>query len=97
MRGIIQMLKLSIAVLCYTQIWRRRKQLKIDTSLRERVGRGASINIIVDSMGLKVDGEGEWKVCQHGRSKGRTWRKLHIGVDSATGEKRIILRMMRIW
>lgn len=87
MRGIIQqMLKLSIAVPCYTQICRRMKGLKIDTSLRERVGRGESINIVVDSTGLKVYGEGEWKVRQHGWSKRRTWRKLHIGIDSATGE-----------
>lgn len=86
MQGIIQMLKLSIAVPCYTQICRRMKQLKIDTSLRERVERGESIHIVMDSTGLKVYGEGEWKVRQHGRSKRRTWRKLHIGIDSATGE-----------
>jgi len=33
-----------------------------------------------------VFGEGEWKVRQHGYSKRRTWRKLHIGVDESTGE-----------
>jgi hypothetical protein len=31
-------------------------------------------------------GEDEWKVRQHGYSKRRTWRKLHLGVDEATGE-----------
>lgn len=36
--------------------------------------------------GLKVYGEGEWKVRQHGYSKRRTWRKLHVGMDEATGE-----------
>ena len=36
--------------------------------------------------GLKVYGEGEWKVRQHGWNKRRTWRKLHLGVDEATGE-----------
>src|SRR4030066_227962 len=35
---------------------------------------------------LRVYGEGEWKVRQHGYSKRRTWRKLHLGVDEATGE-----------
>jgi hypothetical protein len=31
-------------------------------------------------------GEGEWKTRQQGVSKRRTWRKLHLGVDEATGE-----------
>ena len=34
----------------------------------------------------KVYGEGEWKVRQHGVTKRRTWRKLHVGVNEATGE-----------
>ena len=42
--------------------------------------------MVVDSTGLKVVGEGEWKVRQHGWQKRRTWRKLHVGVDEATGE-----------
>ncbi len=41
---------------------------------------------MVDSTGIKVYGEGEWKVRQHGYSKRRTWRKLHLGVDETTGE-----------
>ncbi len=41
---------------------------------------------MVDSTGVKVFGEGEWKVRQHGYSKRRTWRKLHLGVDEDTGE-----------
>jgi len=46
----------------------------------------SGVHIVVDSTGLKIYGEGEWKVRIHGKSKGRTWRKLHIGVDEATGE-----------
>ena len=44
------------------------------------------IHVVVDSSGLKVYGEGEWKVRQHGWSVRRTWRKLHLGVNEATGE-----------
>lgn len=36
--------------------------------------------IIVDSSGVKVYGEGEWKVRQHGVSKRRTWKKIHIAI-----------------
>jgi len=43
-------------------------------------------HIVVDSTGIKVYGEGEWKARQHGGSKRRTWRKLHLGVDETTGE-----------
>ena len=39
-----------------------------------------SLYVIFDSTGLKVYGEGEWKVRKHGYSKRRTWRKVHIGM-----------------
>jgi hypothetical protein len=39
----------------------------------------------MDSTGLKVYGEGEWKVRQHGYSKHRTWRKIHIAVNPEDG------------
>lgn len=42
--------------------------------------------MVVDSSGLKVYGEGEWKVKKHGWSKRRTWRKIHIGVDESSHE-----------
>jgi hypothetical protein len=41
-------------------------------------------HIVVDTTGLKIYGEGEWKVRQHGWSKHRTWRKLHVMVDEGT-------------
>jgi Transposase DDE domain len=44
------------------------------------------LHLVMDSTGLKIYGEGEWKVRTHGTSKRRTWRKLHLGVDPASGE-----------
>jgi Transposase DDE domain len=41
---------------------------------------------VIDSTGVRVYGEGEWKTRQHGVSKRRTWRKLHLPLDEATGE-----------
>jgi hypothetical protein len=41
-------------------------------------------HLVVDSSGLKVYGEGEWKVRTHGADKRRTWRKLHIAMDAST-------------
>jgi hypothetical protein len=43
-------------------------------------------HLVIDASGFKVYGEGEWKVRPRGWSKRRPWRKLHIGVDEATGE-----------
>ena len=50
----------------------------------QRVQRGEKVHLVVDTTGLKVYGEGEWKVRKHGSSKRRTWRKLHLGIDEAT-------------
>jgi hypothetical protein len=32
---------------------------------------------VIDSTGLKVFSEGEWKV-KHGKERRRIWRKLHL-------------------
>jgi hypothetical protein len=58
----------------------------LPVAIRVRPIRSESLHVVVDSTGVKVYGEGEWKVRQHGWSKRRTWRKLHIGVDEATGD-----------
>ena len=66
----------------YTQICRRAAHLEIDPF---KVPISSPIHIAIDSTGIKVYGEGEWKVRKHGFSKRRTWRKLHIGVDVENG------------
>jgi hypothetical protein len=66
----------------YTTLCRRRKSLDISLP---RVGLSTKpLHLVVDSTGLKVFGDGEWKVRQHGISKRRIWRKLHLAVDSET-------------
>ena len=39
-------------------------------------------DVVVDATGLKVHGEGEWKVRRHGIGKRRAWRKVHLAVDA---------------
>ena len=46
--------------------------------------KGTITDLVIDSTGLKVFGEGEWKVRKHGAEKRRVWRKLHLAVDPAT-------------
>jgi hypothetical protein len=72
------------AVPDYSTLCRRQSCLPVEVS--QVLAGKQKINIALDSTGLKVYGEGEWKVRQHGVSKRRTWRKLHIGVDVLTQE-----------
>ncbi|KAF1008357.1 MAG: IS5 family transposase ISBam3 [Burkholderia gladioli] len=68
----------SLPVPNYTTLCRRTKTLAVELPiLRDN----EPIHLVVDSTGLKVYGEGEWKVRQHGYSKRRTWRKVHLTLD----------------
>jgi hypothetical protein len=82
-RSVVGVLRLSMPVPCYTTLCRRRRSLCV--SLPRRV-KAKPLHLVVDSTGVKIYGEGEWKVRRYGWSKRRTWRKLHIGVDDETGE-----------
>lgn len=68
----------------YTTLCRRQTGLPV--SLTKRWESGEKIAVAIDSTGLKVYGEGEWKVRKHGISKRRTWLKLHIAIDVNTQE-----------
>lgn len=70
---------LALTCPCYSQMNRRSKTLPV--KLRRVSGRKGHLDIVLDSTGLKVYGEGEWKVRTHGVGKRRTWRKLHLAVD----------------
>ena len=83
MLSIVAMADLDLPVADYSTLCRRRKSLEV---CLPRQSKDRSIHIVIDSTGMKVFGEGEWKVRQHGYSKRRTWRKLHIGVDETTQE-----------
>ena len=66
---------------CYTQLSRRAASITLPNI---KIKRGQKLHLAFDSTGLKVFGEGEWKVRAHGASKRRTWRKLHIALDVNT-------------
>lgn len=83
LQSLVLLMGLSIPVPSYSQISRRSK--KLEGKVKELL-KGNPRELVLDATGLKVYGEGEWKVRQHGRSKRRTWRKLHIGLDVETGE-----------
>ncbi|MDX2133299.1 MAG: IS5 family transposase [Saprospiraceae bacterium] len=84
--SIFVLMGLDLQVPSYTQICRRQLELKVPLGVSGRLKNGESIHLVVDSSGLKVYGECEWKVRKHGWGKRRTWRKIHLGVDEKTGE-----------
>jgi len=82
-RWAFQVMKLDLAIPDYTSLCKRAAKLDIQTRVATKKGK---IDVVVDSTGLKVFGEGEWKVKKHGWAKHRTWRKLHLAVDPQTQE-----------
>ena len=81
--SILALMGLAVRVPDHTTLSRRQAGLTVDWPLQPK---DQPLHLVVDATGLKVYGEGEWKVRQHGWNKRRTWRKLHLGVDEATGE-----------
>ncbi len=67
----------------YTTMSRRAQKLEV---VLPALRNGEPLHLVVDSTGLKLYGEGEWKVRKHGYSKRRTWRKVHLAMDAKTGQ-----------
>jgi hypothetical protein len=82
MRSIFQLLNVDLPVPDHSTLSKRGKGLKVNLPKKP----AQSLDIVMDSTGLKIYGEGEWKVRMHGVSKRRTWRKLHVGVNPDDGE-----------
>lgn len=85
-RSVFRMAKIDLHVPDFTTLSRRGRTLTVTLP---RIPKDAVVAIL-DSTGLKVFGEGEWKVRQHGVSKRRTWVKLHLSVDR-DGEIRVVV------
>ncbi len=81
-RSVFGMLNLHLPVPDHTTLSKRGKSFKVKLPRNSH----GPLNLVLDSTGLKIYGEGEWKVRKHGYSKHRTWRKLHVGANPDNGE-----------
>lgn len=81
-RSLFGMMEIHLGVPDHSTLSKRGKSLQVNLPKK----RSGSLHIVLDSTGLKLYGEGEWKVRKHGYSKRRTWRKLHLGGNPETGE-----------
>lgn len=73
----------GIKVPCYSLICKRAKEL--GTKL-PKLSSSRPWVVIVDATGIKIQGEGEWKVKVHGKGRPRKWIKLHVVIDARTQE-----------
>ena len=69
----------------YSTLCRRQKTVSIQIPFRRA---GGDLNLLVDSTGVTMRGDGEWQVRKHGPSRRRQWRKVHLAMDTATGVQR---------
>lgn len=82
-RSLFALLDTALPVPSYSPLARRAAEVEVALGALPRSG---PLPLVLDSSGFKVYGAGEWTVRPHGWRRRRTWRKLHLGVDEATGE-----------
>ncbi|MEP2472844.1 MAG: IS5 family transposase [Paracoccaceae bacterium] len=85
--SLLRLVGLCWAVPDFSTLCRRQRMLNVNLS--HRGGTGA-LNLIIDSTGIKSEGEGEWNARKHGGPKRRIWRKIHIGIDEEMLEVRAV-------
>ena len=78
-RSLMRLMGLDLSIPDHTHLSRRARGLTVQIPRQKRT---RPIHMVVDSTRLKVFGEGEWKVRQHGAGKRRTWIKVHLAVDA---------------
>ena len=83
--SLLRLIGLDWAVPNFSTLSRRQKTLKVNIPYR---GSDGPLHLLVDSPGIKVEGEGEWNARKHGGTKRRVWRKIHIGIDEKSLEIR---------
>ncbi|WP_112312277.1 IS5 family transposase [Pseudogemmobacter bohemicus] len=83
--SLLRLIGLDWAVPNFSTLSRRQKTLKVNIPYR---GSQGPLHLLIDSTGIKVEGEGEWNAHKHGGPKRRVWRKIHIGIDEKTVEIR---------
>jgi hypothetical protein len=81
--SLLRLLGCPLAVPDYTTLCRRQASLKPGLAVTPTTD---ARYLLIDSTGLKIFGESEWKMRTHGKGKRRTWRKLHLAIDAQTRE-----------
>ena len=85
--SLLRLVGLDWTVPGFSTLSRRQKTLNVRLPYRGSTG---PLNLLIDSTGIKSEGEGEWNARKHGGPKRRIWRKIHLGIDAETLEVRAV-------
>ncbi|WP_454019710.1 IS5 family transposase [Azospirillum sp. Marseille-Q6669] len=80
--SILHLLGIALPVPDHSTMARRARTVTLPSKARPT---GGALHLLVDSTGVKLCGPGEWLIEKHGTRRRRSWRKLHIGMDAASG------------
>ena len=86
-QSLLRLVGLDWATPDFSTLCRRQQTLNVSLPYRGSTG---PLNLLIDSTGIKAEGEGEWNARKHAGSKRRVWRKIHIGIDEETLEVRAV-------
>src|SRR5215207_6195166 len=78
----LRLMELTISAPDHTTVSRRATTLPVIQAAQVPHG---PLHVLIDSTGLQVYGAGQWLEAKHGAKSRRTWRKLHLAVDAASG------------
>jgi Transposase DDE domain len=85
--SLIKLANLDWSAPDYSTLSRRQKSLIVNIPARQNPN---GLHLLVDSTGIKILGEGEWKTKKYGADYRRQWIKVHVGIDAETLEIRAI-------
>ena len=85
--SILSMAGLDWPVPDFSTLSRRQKTITVQIPSRRAAG---PLNLLVDSTGIKFLGDGEWLARKHGSHRRRQYRKVHLAMDTATGDVRAV-------
>ena len=85
--SIIKMAGLDWPVPDFSTLSRRQRKMTVQITNRRASG---PLNLLVDSTGIKFLGDGEWLARKHGTHRRRQYRKVHLAMDTATGDIRAV-------
>ena len=85
--SLIEMAGLDWPVPDYSTLCRRQARIKVQIPYRCS---GQPLNLLIDSTGIRFRGDGEWLARKHGATRRREWRKVHLAMDTATGDIRAL-------
>jgi hypothetical protein len=86
-QSLLRLVGLDWTVPDFSALYRHQRSLNVSIPYRSSKG---PQNLLIDSTGIKAEGEGEWNARKHGGPKRRILRKVHISIRKETLEVRTL-------